>query len=112
MLNWEALGQRDKADTSKNWFYASLAILALFVLMGLFMQDADTIDGAAKGISFLYLLVWYFSVGRFQGKFVEVKFGPNYLRKPWGKTLLIAIGALIGYFILAIVVLFVFGLAS
>lgn len=112
MLNWKALGQTDKAESSQNWFYASLAILVVFVLMGVFMSDSKAADGAARGLGFLYLLVWYFSAGRSQGQFVKEKFGSNYLKKPWGKALIIGIAAIIGYFIFAVVVGLILGTAS
>lgn len=112
MLNWKALGQSDKAESSQNWFYASLAILVVYVLMGVFMSDSKAADGAARGLSFLYLLVWYFSAGRSQGKFVKEKFGSNFPKKPWGKALLIGIAAIIGYFLFAVVVGFILGAAS
>ena len=112
MLNWKALGKSDKAASSQNWFYASLAILVVYVLMGVFMSDSKAADGAARGLGFLYLLVWYFSVGRSQGKFVKEKFGSNYPKKPWGKALLIAIAAIIGYFVFAVIVRLILGAAS
>jgi hypothetical protein len=112
MLNWKALGQSDKAASSQNWFYASLAILVVYVLMGVFMSDSSAADGATRGLGFLYLLVWYFSAGRSQGKFVKEKFGSNYPKKPWGKALLIGIAAIIGYLIFAVVVGLILGAAS
>ena len=107
MLNWKALGQFDKAESSKNWFNASLAILPIILLMGAFMSDSK----AAEGLAFLYLLVWYFSVGRSQGKFVKEKFGSNYPKKPWGKVLFTGIAAIIGYFAFAVVMGLIFGAA-
>ncbi len=112
MLNWKALGQPDQAESSKNWLYASLAILVVYVLMGVFMSDSKAADGAARGLGFLYLLVWYFSAGRSQGKFVKEKFGSNYPKKPWGRALLIGIAGIIGYFIFAVVVGLILGAAS
>lgn len=112
MLNWKALGQSDRAASSQNWFYTSLAILVIYVLIGFFMPDSKAADGAARGLGFLYLLVWYFSVGRSQAKFVKEKFGSNYPKKPWGKALLIGVAAFIGYFIFAVVVGLILGAAS
>ncbi len=110
MLNWKALGQSDKAASSQNWFYASLAILVAYVLMGIFMSDSEAIDLAAGALGLPYLLVWYFFVARSQVKFVREKFGSNYPKKPWGKALLICIAAYIGYLIFAVVVGFILGL--
>jgi hypothetical protein len=98
MLNWRTLGRSDLAESSQNWFYASLLMLVVYVLLGALISDPKTAEGAIRGLSFLYLLGWYFSDGRSQGKFVKETFGSRYPRKPWGKALLIAVAILIGYF--------------
>jgi len=103
MLNWKALGQPDKAESSQNWFYASLAILVVYVLMVVFMSNSKAADDATRGLAFLYFLVWYFSDGRSQGKFVKEKFGSNYPKKPWGKALLIGTAVITGHIIFAVV---------
>ena len=69
-------------------------------------------EGAARGRGFPFLLVWYFSSGRAQGKYVKEKFGKTYAKKPWGKALLIGVGAIVGYFIVAVVIGLVLGVAS
>ena len=112
MLNWKALGQSDKAESSKNWFYASLVILVVYVLMGVFISNPEAADAASRGLGFCYLLVWYFSTGRSQGKFVKEKFGTGYSKRPWGKALLIGIAAIIGFFIFAVIVGIILGAAS
>ncbi len=70
MHNWHALGEPKKAATSKKWFYANLGLLPLQIWLG-----------------FLFLLVWYFSFGRKQSKYVKEKFGKSYPKKPWGKVI-------------------------
>ena len=42
------------------------------------------------------LLALYFSSGRPQARYVKEKFGNDYPRRPWGKTLLLAVAAFIG----------------
>lgn len=66
-LNWRTLGEPDK-KSAMGWFYFSLAMLGVYVLMGVFMQKPEEADGAARGVGFLYLIVWYFSVGRAQSE--------------------------------------------
>jgi hypothetical protein len=112
MLNWRALGEPERAASSQNWFYVGLGMLAVYVLMGAFMNDPKAADGAARGLGFLFLLVWYFSSGRAQGKYVKEKLGKTYAKKPWGKALLIGVGAIVGYFIVAVVIGLVLGVAS
>ncbi len=112
LLNWRVLGEPEKAASSQNWFYVSLGMLAVYILMGVFMDDPKAADEAARGLGFLFLLVWYFSAGRAQGKYIKEKFGKTYARKPWGKALLIGVGAIVGYFIAAVVIGLVLGVAS
>ena len=112
MLNWRALGEPEKAASSQNWFYVGLAMLLVYVLMAAFMSDPKAVEGAARGLGFLFLLVWYFSSGRAQGKYVKEKFGKTYAKKPWGRALLIGVGAFVGYFMVAVVIVLVLGVAS
>jgi hypothetical protein len=44
------------------------------------------------------LISWYSSSGRPQARYVKERFGKDYTRKGWGKPLLIAFGATLGYF--------------
>ncbi len=103
-LNWRTLGETDKEKSAMGWFYFSLAMLGVYVLMGVFMEKPEEADGAARGLGFLYLLVWYFSAGRAQARYVKEKFGASYPRRAWGKPLLIGVAAIIGFFTLAFIV--------
>lgn len=109
MLNWRTLGEPERADAAQNWFYAGMVLLAVYVLSGIFMRDAKAADGLARGLGFLFLLVWYFSAGRAQSKYVKEKFGANYARKPWGKALLMGVAAFICYLIAAVAIGLVVG---
>lgn len=112
MLNWRTLGEPERAASAQNWFYVSLGMLAVYVLLGVFMDDSKAADGAARGLGFLFLIVWYFSAGRAQSKYVKEKFGSSYARKPWGKTLLIGVAAFVGFLLAAVIVGLVLGVAS
>ena len=112
MLNWRALGQSDKAASAQNWFYASLAVLLVYVLMDALLAGSKSANGAAHALGCLYLLIWYFSVGRAQGRFVKEKFGTAYPKKPWGKALLLGLAAVLAYFVFALLVGLLVGLAG
>jgi hypothetical protein len=112
MINWRTLGENGKAISSQNWFYISLGILVIYVLMGIFMDNPKEAESAVRGLGFLFLLVWYFSSGRAQGKYVKARFGKTYAKKPWGKPLFIGVGAIIGYFIAAVVIGILIGIAG
>lgn len=111
-LNWRTLGEPEKEKSAMGWFYFSLVMLLLYVFMGLFMVDPEKADGASRGLGFIYLIVWYFSVGRAQAKYVKAKFGSTYPRRPWGKPLLIGVAAFIGFIVAAGIVGAVVGVAS
>lgn len=112
MLNWRTLGKTEKAASSQNWFYAGLGMLLVYIIMSLFMSDPKAADGAARGLGFLFLLMWYLLSGRAQGKYVKEKFGKTYAKKPWGRALLIGVGACFGYFTLVVVIGLVFGVGN
>lgn len=107
MLNWQSLGERERAATAQIWFYISLAMLVGNVL--LFIADPKASDAAVGWLGILYLFTWYFGVGRSQSTFVKGKFGENYPRKSWGKPLLIGVTAFVGYVVFGGIVGFIVG---
>ncbi len=108
-LNWRTLGEPEKEKSAMGWFYVSLAMLCVYVFMGLFTENPEKADGAARGLGLLYLLVWYFLAGRAQARYVKEKFGSTFPRRSWGKPLLIGMGAIVGYVMLAGAVGFMVG---
>lgn len=101
--NWQTLGEIERAKSAKGWFYFSVVMLAVYVVLGVSMANGDAAGNATQGLGFIYLIIWYFSSGRSQAKFVNEKFGTDYPRRDWGKPLLFATGAFICYFLIAIV---------
>jgi hypothetical protein len=109
-LNWRTLGEPDRAQSAMVWFYCSLGLLFVYIFMGVFIADKKVVDGASRVLAFLYLLIWYFSAGRAQAKYVKGKFGSDYPRRSWSKPLLIGVAAIVGYFMLAFVIGFIIGI--
>ena len=103
-LNWRTLGETDRAKSAMGWFYFSLIMLVVYIFMGMFIANEKAADGAARGLGFLYLLIWYFSAGKSQAKYVKEKFGKDYPRRGWGKPLLIGVAAIVGYLFLAVAI--------
>lgn len=108
-LNWHTLGEPEKEKSAIGWFYFSLAMLGVYVFMGLFMENSEKTGDSVRALGVLYLLVWYFSAGRAQVKYIEERFGSTYPRRSWGKPLLIGVGAKVGYFMLAAAIDFMIG---
>ena len=78
--------------------------------MGMFMADEIAADAATRGLGVLYLIIWYFSAGRSQAKYVKEKYGKDYPRRGWGKPLLIGVAAIIGYLFVAVAIGFTIGM--
>ena len=108
MLNWRTLNEPAKASSSQSWFYASLLMMFIYSLIGMFVSDAEDRYNIIWWLSFLYLITWYIVAGRYQVKYVKAKFGKNYPKKPWGRALLIAVGALIGCWVVLFAIGFIF----
>ena len=110
MLNWRALGRQQKADDARGWFIVSLAMLAVYVFIGVLVEPKAA-DAISRAVGLGYLLVWYFAAGREQAKYVKEKWGKDYPRRGWGKPLLLAVAAFAGYFLVAVGVGIAVGLA-
>jgi len=108
MLNWRTLNESAKASSAQSWFYASLLMLFICFLIGTFVSDREDRYIILWWLSFPYLITWYLAAGRSQAKYVKAKFGTNYPKKPWGRALLIAVGALIGCWVVAFALGFIF----
>jgi hypothetical protein len=103
MLNWRHLGDEDQAAKSRQWFWASLVMLAVFVLAPSLMPEKSA-DGAVRGLGLVFLLSWYFSNAKVQAKHVKSIYGNAYPRRGWGKPLGFAVLAVFAYFVVVVLV--------
>jgi hypothetical protein len=103
MLNWRSLGEHEKAAGAKFWFFLSLAMLIVYVLMSIFMDDIKDASLGIKALATLFLICWYFLAGRAQSKYVKEKFGTSYAKKPWGTVLACSIAIAAIYSIVLVV---------
>ena len=113
MLNWKTLSEPEKAASAKTWFYISIGVLLAELVYSIFWEVESRITDLFLGFAALvYLIVWWISTGRWQGIYLREKFGAIYSRKPWGKPLLLVIGAYIIVFALIFVMGAVIGFIS
>jgi hypothetical protein len=96
MRNWRALGEPDKAATARVWFYASLALLIAYPVIGVVGGDTDGAKGLTRSLGLAFLLTWYFSAGRAQARYVKDKFGAAYDRNFVVAALIGVVLALLG----------------
>jgi hypothetical protein len=112
MRNWLALGETRRARASRAWFVASLVVLFANLFVGMVLGDARRADLVTRFVLLVLLVVWYFAAGRAQARYVRERFGKDYARRPWGRALLWAVGAVIAYYAIAVAVGVLVGLAS
>jgi hypothetical protein len=107
MLNWRAVGEEKRAAGSMKWFLVGIALLVLYAVLGIALPDSESADGLTRLIPLIFLLSWYFGGARSQAKYVKVRFGTNYIKKPWSKALGIAVLCVLGFFAAIFVVAFI-----
>jgi hypothetical protein len=104
MKNWEALGEPAKASVAKVWVLVTLLVLAGTPVAAAFLPNPRSLDGVSRTVGFVLLLSWYFSSGRSQAEYVKSRYGKDYPRRNWGKPLLLACLALVGFIVFIVVV--------
>jgi len=113
-LNWQTLGEEDKAERSMVWFYVSVSLLLAYVMSVLFFHfttgNAKTGELISRILPLPYLIIWYYFSGRDQAKYVKLNYNDNYVRKSWGRPLIIGVLSMLGYWILAFVIGIVMGI--
>lgn len=108
MQNWRVLGEMEKARAAGVWFVVSLVMLAAYPVLMLTLPSGQLSDIGIRGLSLVYLAVWYVAYARKQMDFVKKRYGANYPRKKWGAPIGIAIACAVAYmgvvFVLAVAV--------
>ncbi len=82
--NWQAIGNEKEAK--KAWYWIVGILICCLVL-----PFTDYTGSVALPI----LIVWYLVYGKKQYDYVKNNLQDKYKRKPWGKPLLVAVGALL-----------------
>jgi hypothetical protein len=83
-INWKKLGENKKAKYS--WFWA-IGILLIFNITGAFAEakhySSDDIYKLTALMHIPITLLWYFTFGRSQSKYVMNKFKNGYTKNSW-----------------------------
>ena len=108
MKNWEALGDLGRARSNRYWMIATIAIFVASGISSTLMPESKALDASTRLIGITLLLVWYFTVGKFQATFVKERFGTTYPRRGFGLPIFVAIACMIGLVVLLVIVAFVF----
>lgn len=101
MKNWEALGEPEKAASSKRWAVGALIFFVVMTVFSAFTEDEKLADAITKIFAFGLLITWYFLNARAQQRYVIAKFGQDYPRKGWLKPIGWAILTIFGFIVVA-----------
>ncbi len=104
MKNWQAMGETQRAATSKKWIIGTVVVYLLIAVMGALAPDGKAADGIGRAVGFAVLLSWYFTSAKAQAKFVKERFGDAYPRRPWIKALLLGVAGIIAFIVTAMLV--------
>jgi hypothetical protein len=94
--NWQALGETERAKTSRKWLVAGIVIVAAQLAAGVLLRNNPGLQWLMNIGAFVWLFTWYFASARGQARHVKERFGDDYPRKGWGRPLLIAVAILFG----------------
>ncbi len=112
MRNWQALGQADKAATSKNWIIAVIAFFVVSMGLSMALPESKGLDLIGRVGGFALLLGWYYSIGKSQQAYVLARYGKTYPRRGWLLPLLAALGSLLAFFAVLFVVALLTGASA
>ena len=101
-LNWQSLGETQRASASMKWVYAGIVLLVFYLVIGFFVSDKKAVDGIGRLAGLIYLVSWYRGSAKAQAKYVKERFETSYPRKSWGKPLLIAVVCLLVFLVLSV----------
>jgi hypothetical protein len=88
MKNWQALGEPEKAATSRTWLIACLALSLLLLASAFVLPDSPALDILSRVAGFGMLIAWYVGSAKRQVSYVAERFGTTYPRRGWGMPLL------------------------
>jgi hypothetical protein len=111
MKNWQALGDPHQARINRGWIIATLGLLVGSVVVAMLLPDSKGVDAAMRAVGLGLLVGWYVSCGKVQAKLVKERFGTTYPRRGWALPILAAIGGIVAFFVLVVVIGLAIGLA-
>lgn len=88
--NWEVLGEKSLARLSQMWVRTTIWLVILYVVMQALFVDEPLMKYSGPYFLLVVWLVWFFSAGMKQVKYVKEHFGTAWEPKPLGRPIIIA----------------------
>ena len=104
-LNWQGLGEKDRAVTSRYWLAAFIIWMVATAAIVIVAYDPMYRMGVVVAYILMFL-AWYLVENRTQNNFIKRKFRGKYLKRAWLKPLTVALSV---YLVLQLAL---FGVAS
>lgn len=100
LMNWQALGVKEKIRNAQVWLTISIVVLVVALFL----------PGTVRSVvSITYLAFWWLAAAQAQTQYIRERWGKTYPRRSWLWPLLIAFGILFGFLCL---IFLIAGLAS
>jgi heme/copper-type cytochrome/quinol oxidase subunit 2 len=87
LMNWQALGEKEKVRNAQLWLAVSIVVLVAVIFLPPSIRSL---------VSISYLLLWYFSAAKPQARYFKERWGTAYPRRSWLWPLLIGFGIIFG----------------
>jgi hypothetical protein len=106
MKNWEALGERAKAEDARAWFQATLLFGTAYPVLEWFCATYVPANlYVLRPLWLLFVIFWYFASAAGQIRYIKERNGGAYVRRPWAKVLSVATAGAIAYSLATFLVL-------
>jgi len=112
MKNWQAMGEHDKAATSKTWALAIGIVLAIGIAVSVALPDSGLADLASRLSGFGMLIAWYYAIGKSQRAAILARYGDDYPRRGWSQPLGWAVAAIVALVALIVLIAVAAGLLA
>ncbi len=96
MMNWQALGEPEKAHVAKQWVIGLVTATLGTTLVLIIWPESRQLDTLSRIVGVALLVAWYYGAGKAQATRVAALYGRGYPRRGWIVPVLAALGLIVG----------------
>lgn len=96
LMNWQALGEPEKAHEAKQWVIGLVTAMLGTLLVLIVWPENHQLDTLSRIVGVALLVAWYYGAGKAQATRVAALYGRAYPRRGWIVPVLAALGLVVG----------------
>jgi hypothetical protein len=89
LMNWQALGEAEKAHEAKQWVIALVAVMLGSTLVLVFWPESQLLDTLSRAVGVALLVAWYYGAGKATAR-------ARHRRRAWPRCMAAATRAVAG----------------